>query len=115
MKDFDESVEALEKYLFNVSDAKLDEMLAKIDAMGITGPSVEEYFSTLTEKVGSVFNEISETSTISEVELLFSDTRINTSQRFEFPTHILVSICEPELVSRQSSFYWGENQYPMAA
>ena len=55
METIDTTVAAFEKYLENISDSKLDKMLAKIDTMGIKGPTVEEYFSNLTDTIGSFF------------------------------------------------------------
>jgi hypothetical protein len=116
MKTLDETLVAFEKYLDNISDSKLNEMLDQIDQMGINGPSVDEYFSRLTGNVSSFYNDVSETSTIADVESLFCDTRINSSHKFDIPALDTFDFCSPELVSPQSSFYnSGESQYLMAA
>lgn len=115
MKTLDKTLASFEKYLENISDSKLDKILDEIDRMGINGPSVEEYFSTVTNSITSFFNDLSETSTIVDVEKLFSDTRISESQCFEVPNSVSEDICSPELASPQSSFYAGESQYLMAA
>lgn len=115
MKPLDNTLAAFEKYLDNISDSKLDKMLEEIDQMGIGGPSVEEYFSALSNNITSFFNELSETSTIVDVEKLFCDTRISESQSFKVPHSVSEDFCSPELSSPQSSFYAGETQYLMAA
>jgi hypothetical protein len=113
MKTLDETLSAFEKYLENISDSKLDKILSKIDELGINGPTVDEYFSNLTENVGSFFNDISETSTIAEVEELFSDTRIKNSQKFDIPAGSEQT--RSEFKETDNCFYAGENQYQMAA
>ena len=116
MKQIDETITAFEKYLDTVSDSKLDKMLEQIDLMGINGPTVDEYFSSLTENISSFFNEVSETSTIADVESLFCDTRISRSHKFNVPPVGISGFCSPELASQDSSFYSsGETPYLMAA
>lgn len=48
MRDSSNSAfEAFESYIDSLSDEKLDAILAKIDDLGIQGPSVINYFSVL--------------------------------------------------------------------
>jgi len=116
METIDKTLSAFEKYLENISDAKLDKMLSKIDEMGIKGPTVDEYFSNLTDNVGSFFNDISETSTIADVERLFCDTRIKRSQKFEIPSLPSIPKEYPtQVTATQDCLYAGENTYFMAA
>lgn len=115
MKTLDETLAAFDKYLETIADSKLDKMLQEIDEMDIKGPSVDEYFSSLTENVSSFFNDISETSTITDVETLFCDTRIENSDSFDVPHQKETDAISTVSTSTQSSLYTGESQYLMAA
>lgn len=88
MENYKDTVDAFSKYLDNISDSKLDNMLSNIDAMGITGPSVEEYISFVTGVAASFLDEPSETSTIEEVGCIFEDTQVAKSSSFRVPTTI---------------------------
>lgn len=115
MKTLDETLTAFDKYLETISDSKLDKMLQQIEEMDIKGPSVDEYFSSLTGNVSSFLNDFSETSTISDVENLFCDTRIKNSHSFDIPNTKESGTIAAISTSPQSSLYSGESQYLMAA
>lgn len=43
----EESVKAFEKHINSLSKEELDAIVAEIDAMGIEGPTIEEYLESL--------------------------------------------------------------------
>ncbi|MFL0682001.1 MAG: hypothetical protein ACJLTB_02040 [Algoriphagus aquaeductus] len=57
MNDFENSAFAFEKLLNQLSEEKFKSIVAKIDAKGISGPSVDDYFEKLNDSVSSFFNE----------------------------------------------------------
>ena len=111
MDKLKESLRAFGSYLDNISDPKLDQMLAEIDTMGISGPSVEEYFTSVNSVVSSFFDEPSETSTIAEVESLLSDTRIDGTSNFGMPNYVVVEYFQPQWIEPYANCNAGE--YPL--
>jgi hypothetical protein len=55
MENMNESLEAFQKFLDTVSDEKLDAMIQEIEALGIKGPSVDEYMQGLNDRVSSFY------------------------------------------------------------
>lgn len=114
MDKLQDSLRSFETFLANISDEKLDAMLAKIDAMGIQGPSADEYMESLNRGVASFYDEPSETCTMEEVDILFNDTHIKDTSTFGMPAASF--LCAGTTLSVPLEEYSAsENIYAMAA
>jgi hypothetical protein len=117
MNTIDDSLKAFERFLESVSDEKLDNMISKIDQMGIEGPSVDDYFSKINDSIASFYNiDYSEAILSALIEECFSDTRVSDSAIYTVPTSELsqpIVISVPEVIIEFSDA--GESYYPMAA
>lgn len=139
MNDFKISVLAFEKLINQLSDEKFNSIVEKIDAKGISGPSVDDYFAKLNDSISAFFNE-PETYTFNN-NLLKPINNINSFERDEnliFTKYTNDDVYPPiqqsaEAVDKKPSYYTtgsnistteffkeflktaGESKYTMAA
>lgn len=114
MENIEESLSAFRKYLDNIPDSKLDKILSTIDETGIEGPSVEEYFSSITAAVGSFLDEPSELC--EELDDLFTDSRIERTSTYEFQGTNAEKLKISELKGvPDTGYYPNEEEFSIAA